>query len=215
MKTAFYIRTIVQLCIFCVLLSGCVILLRTPRVKTFKEKAMDKVFYITTDEERMELKNLWEDDEINTFIDSLWIKLDPEQKSAQNELRRVYEERFEFAQQHFKESVFDGWQTDRGRIYILYGPPDQIVYDNMPQDLPSNSSTYVNKRNYMFSDVMIKAMQRWMYYQPATDHKMPNVFSSNSGILEFVFVDLEGSGCYTQIYASGADELNDTRGIIR
>lgn len=52
-------------------------------------------------------------------------------------------QRFEYAQQHFKSSMRAGWRTDRGRIFIQYGPPnDMQFFYNEPDKYPYQIWTY-------------------------------------------------------------------------
>jgi GWxTD domain-containing protein len=61
-------------------------------------------------------------------IDNFWLKLNPDIASAR-ELIRVYYKRAYFANIYFS-SYKEGWKTDRGMIYIIFGPPRLLVKDS-------------------------------------------------------------------------------------
>lgn len=95
--------------------------LRNPYRKWLNED----VAYIITDEERATFRQLATDDERENFIEQFWLRRDPTPGTAENEFKEEMYRRIAYANQNFSESV-PGWQTDRGRIYIKYGPPDMI-----------------------------------------------------------------------------------------
>jgi GWxTD domain-containing protein len=60
------------------------------------------------------------------FLVGFWKNHDPDPTTPENEFKQLYEERKRIASQRFSYFNRDGWQTDRGRIFILYGVPDHI-----------------------------------------------------------------------------------------
>lgn len=92
----------------------------------YYEKWLRKdVIYIITDEEREVFESLTNDEEKERFIEQFWFRRDPDPRTAENEFKTEHYRRIAYANEHF-ESGFAGWQVDRGRIYILHGPPDEI-----------------------------------------------------------------------------------------
>ena len=85
----------------------------------------EDVVYIITDSERAEFSALGTDAEREEFIQEFWQRRDPTPGTAENEFKAEHYRRIAFANVHFAASVA-GWKTDRGRIYITYGPPDEI-----------------------------------------------------------------------------------------
>jgi GWxTD domain-containing protein len=59
------------------------------------------------------------------FVEDFWAKRDPNPETDVNEFKREFFSRIEYANERFKEGI-PGWKTDRGRIYIFFGPPDKI-----------------------------------------------------------------------------------------
>src|SRR2546423_161042 len=93
--------------------------------KAYKDWLEKDVTYIITDEERKAFKKLQTDDEREQFIESFWRRRDPNPDTDENEFREEYYERIAYANEHFASGV-PGWKTDRGRIYIMFGKPDEI-----------------------------------------------------------------------------------------
>jgi GWxTD domain-containing protein len=91
------------------------------------------VGYIITDEERSAFMRLQTDEEREQFIENFWVRRDPTPNTPQNEYRDEHYRRIAFANAQFNAGV-SGWKTDRGRIYIVYGPPDQIEDHGKIQD---------------------------------------------------------------------------------
>ena len=85
------------------------------------------VVYIIADEERTAFQRLTTDEEREEFMEQFWLRRDPTPRTAKNEYREEHYRRIAFANDRF-ETVFDrlGWQSDRGHICIVYGPPDEI-----------------------------------------------------------------------------------------
>jgi GWxTD domain-containing protein len=84
-------------------------------------------------------------DEKLRLWNDFWLKRDPTPGTPENEAKREYYRRIEYANVHFSILRKEGWLTDRGMVYITYGEPDQI--EDHPFDIDS------------------KAYQIWDYYQ--------------------------------------------------
>jgi len=59
------------------------------------------------------------------WFNRFWQEYYPAADSLNNPVREEYYRRVRYANRHFGDGM-EGWRTDRGRIYILYGPPDSI-----------------------------------------------------------------------------------------
>lgn len=81
------------------------------------------VSYIITDEERKAFKSLSNDEERESFIETFWQRRNPSPDSPENEFRDEHYRRIQYANDHFAAGK-PGWKTDRGHIYIAFGPPD-------------------------------------------------------------------------------------------
>src|SRR5690349_2844656 len=93
--------------------------------KTYKKWLDEDVRWIITDEERDAFKQLSNDEERDNFIEAFWQRRDPTPDTAENEYKEEHYRRMAYANEHFAAGI-PGWKTDRGRIYIMYGPADEI-----------------------------------------------------------------------------------------
>ncbi len=91
----------------------------------YKKWLNEDVTYIITDEERKAWKRLSTDDEREQFIEQFWLRRDPTPDTEENEYKEEHYRRIAYANERFASGI-PGWKTDRGRIYIVYGPPDEI-----------------------------------------------------------------------------------------
>ncbi|HKP36845.1 MAG TPA: GWxTD domain-containing protein [Pyrinomonadaceae bacterium] len=150
-----------------------------PELKKAYKDWLDKdVAYIITDEERKAFKKLATDDEREHFIEEFWRRRDPDPDTDENEYREEYYERIAYANEKFASGI-PGWKTDRGRIYITYGKPDEI--ESHPSGGPYQRESYEgggSTSTYPF--------ERWFYRYIA---------GVGSGV-EIEFVDPTGSGEY-------------------
>jgi len=118
--------------------------LETPWRKWLNED----VTYIITDEERKAFKNLQTDEERESFVEQFWLRRDPTPDTEENEFKEEHYRRIAYANDHYASGI-PGWRTDRGRIYIIYGPPDEIdshpaggTYERPMEEGGGETSTY-------------------------------------------------------------------------
>lgn len=90
------------------------------------EDEFEKVIYIRSQKETEQWKMLKTLDEKRKFIYVFWKERDPNPLTSINEARIKYFKMVEIANERFKESFKPGWRTDRGRIYLTYGEPNDI-----------------------------------------------------------------------------------------
>jgi GWxTD domain-containing protein len=93
--------------------------------KTYKKWLNEDVVWIITDEERAAFKQLSNDEERDNFIEAFWQRRDPTPDTEENEYKEEHYRRIAYANEHFPAGI-PGWKTDRGRIYIMYGPADEV-----------------------------------------------------------------------------------------
>ncbi len=109
------------------LLSGCRLYRLEKRLSPPYADFLSKVRYIITGKERKIFLEL-PDAEKDAFIDEFWMRRDPDPDTVENEFKLEYFDRMEEADRLFVGEGRPGWLTDRGRIYILFGPPlDRIT----------------------------------------------------------------------------------------
>src|SRR6266567_121202 len=146
--------------------------------KAYKDWLEKDVAYIITDEERKAFKKLQTDDERERFIEEFWRRRDPDPDTDENEFKEEYYERVAYANEHFASGI-PGWKSDRGRIWIMYGKPDEREthpmggqYERPSYEGGGSTSTY--------------PFETWFYRYIA---------GVGSGV-EIEFVDPTGSGEY-------------------
>jgi len=90
----------------------------------YKKWLNEDVGYIISNEERKAFKTLQTDEERDQFVEQFWLRRDPTPDTEENEYREEHYRRIAYANEHFASGI-PGWKTDRGMIYIKYGPPDE------------------------------------------------------------------------------------------
>lgn len=106
---------------------------KSPPPAQLKEEAEDyfqrwmneDVVYVISKEERAVFESLTTPEEKEQFIEQFWFQRDPDPRSVANEFKEEHYRRIAYANERFA-SGFPGWMNDRGRIYIIHGPPDEI-----------------------------------------------------------------------------------------
>jgi GWxTD domain-containing protein len=98
--------------------------LRKELMTPYRKWLNEDVFYVITDEERATFKHLQTDEEREQFIEQFWLRRDPTPDSIENEYKEEHYRRIAYANEHYASGI-PGWKTDRGRIYIQYGAPDE------------------------------------------------------------------------------------------
>ncbi|MGH9578813.1 MAG: GWxTD domain-containing protein, partial [Terriglobales bacterium] len=85
----------------------------------------EDVRWIIMDEEMSAFKQLSNDEERDQFIEQFWLRRDPTPDTVENEYKEEHYRRLAYANEHFQAGRA-GFRTDRGRIYVMFGPPDEI-----------------------------------------------------------------------------------------
>ncbi len=115
---------------------------------TYKKWLKEDVAYIITPEEVAAFKQLSNDEERDQFIENFWLRRDPTPDTPENEYKEEHYRRIAYVNEHFGAGI-PGWKTDRGRIYIIWGAPDQIeshptggTYDRPQEEGGGTTTTY-------------------------------------------------------------------------
>jgi GWxTD domain-containing protein len=108
----------------------------------------EDVRWIISDDERKAFMQLSNDEERDKFIEAFWDRRNPNPDSEDNEFKDEHYRRIEYANEHYPAGV-PGWKTDRGRIYIMYGAPDEVEshpsggsYERPMEEGGGETSTY-------------------------------------------------------------------------
>jgi GWxTD domain-containing protein len=116
------------------------------------DKAIEQMRYMAKGGEIKKMKKLEGDEKYKAFKE-FWEKLDPTPGTQQNELMEEYYRRVEIANQNFG-TFQEGWKTDRGMVYIILGPPNEVERHPFEQDSkPYEVWTYYSiNRYFLFVD---------------------------------------------------------------
>jgi len=87
--------------------------------------------YLLTRDEAKLYKSLTTDDDRRRFIDKFWKRRDQTPATMENEFRDTFWRRVQAANDLFDDTARDGWITDRGKMYILLGPPDDVMEEQV------------------------------------------------------------------------------------
>ncbi|HXO37262.1 MAG TPA: GWxTD domain-containing protein, partial [Candidatus Acidoferrum sp.] len=114
----------------------------------YKKWLDEDVRWIITDEELSAFKKLANNAERDVFIEGFWQRRDPTPDTAENEYKEEHYRRIAYANEHYASGI-PGWKTDRGRIYITYGPADEVEshpsggsYERPIEEGGGSTSTY-------------------------------------------------------------------------
>jgi GWxTD domain-containing protein len=123
----------------------------------------EEASYIITAEERKAFKSLTTNEEREMFIKQFWARRDPanpqdavlpeyptiQRGNPENAFKKEHYRRIAYVNEQYGTKTTPGWKTDRGRIYIEYGPPDEIDshpsgggYDRPPEEGGGQTTTY-------------------------------------------------------------------------
>jgi len=109
------------------------------------------------------------------FLEEFWRRRDPDPSTPENELRWEHMRRWNYVNQQFSRfQQQDGWKTDRGRVYIIYGQPDDI--ERYP------------------SDITRVAWERWHYYSLEGGSEF--IFADLSGFDNYLLIHSTAKGEY-------------------
>ncbi len=147
---------------------------REPLSAASRQWLEEVVPYIITSAEKEVFLVLKTEKQRGEFIESFWRKRDPDPSTPENEAKLEYYKRIAQANRLFSTSGLAGWRTDRGRIYILLGPPKEVQRDFGGQG--SGLSAITGPK---------ETWQYWNLPNPKLPYNM-----------EFVFVDRFGTGSF-------------------
>ncbi|MGD1010445.1 MAG: GWxTD domain-containing protein [Candidatus Aminicenantales bacterium] len=102
----------------------------------YKKWLDEEIVYIITPHERDIFLHLQTDKERDIFIEAFWKQRDPNPGTPRNEFREEHYQRLKYANDVYgRSSLLPGWKTDRGRVYIVLGPPKHVESYDQVQDV--------------------------------------------------------------------------------
>jgi GWxTD domain-containing protein len=144
----------------------------------YKQWLNEDVIYIISPEERNAFLQLDTNEEREQFIEQFWLRRSSNPDLPDNDFKDEHYRRIAYANEHFASGI-PGWKTDRGRLYIMWGPPDEIDSHPMggtwdrPMEMGGGSTTTYPWETW-----------RWRYLEGIGEN------------VEIEFVDTTGSGEY-------------------
>jgi GWxTD domain-containing protein len=160
---------------------------KEPLSEASRQWVEEVVPYIITSREKEVFLSLPTELDRGQFIESFWKKRDPSPQTPQNEFKLEYYRRIALANKFFGVGGVPGWKSDRGRVFILLGPPKEIQRDLSP----SNSALTMSQG----------PTETWQYWD------LPN--PSLPYNLEITFVDKFGTGNYMLQQSFRTDQGRD------
>jgi GWxTD domain-containing protein len=115
-------------------------------LKTDYLKAVEQLRYIASPEEMEELKKAKEEERLKKWTE-FWKSKDPTPGTPENELMNEYFRRIKYANLNFSVSNKKGYLTDMGRIYVIYGHPDEVERYPFEMDKKPSVTWYYYKNN--------------------------------------------------------------------
>ena len=138
--------------------------------------------------------------------DKFWKDHDPTPDTPENEFQDIYIKLVEFANNHFKEALLSGALSDRGRILIVYGPPDEVVEEPIYMDYMTD-----NVYDNITHRTEVKSVIVWYYDKPANQRYTYEFTGRVYSSMFFKFGDMEGYGTYSLIDTNVDEEIIDLR----
>jgi GWxTD domain-containing protein len=115
---------------------------------SYRQWLSEDVTYIISPEERNAFLQLDTNEEREQFIEQFWLRRSSNPDLPENDFKEEHYRRIAYANEHFASGI-PGWKTDRGRMYIMWGPADEVeshptggTYDRPMQEGGGSTSTY-------------------------------------------------------------------------
>jgi len=114
----------------------------------YRQWLTEDVTYIISPDERNAFLQLDTNEEREQFIEQFWLRRSSNPDLPENDFKEEHYRRIAYANEHYASGI-PGWKTDRGRMYIMWGPPDEIeshptggTYDRPMEEGGGSTSTY-------------------------------------------------------------------------
>src|SRR5258707_3189678 len=114
----------------------------------YKQWLNEDVVYIISPEERQAFLQLDTNEEREQFIEQFWLRRSSNPDLPDKDFKEEHYRRIAYANEHFASGI-PGWKTDRGRMYIMWGPADEVeshptsgTYDRPMEEGGGSTTTY-------------------------------------------------------------------------
>ena len=96
---------------------------RESKLKPYDKWLKEDVVHIITPEEKGVFEKLTAEEEKENFVEQFWRRRDSDPTTSANEYKEEHYRRIAYVNEQFRDAGIPGWKTDRGRVYIVFGPP--------------------------------------------------------------------------------------------
>ena len=114
----------------------------------YKQWLNEDVVYIISPAERQSFLQLETNEEREQFIEQFWLRRSATPDLPDNDFKEEHYRRIAYANEHYASGI-PGWKTDRGRMYIMWGPADEVeshptggTYDRPMDEGGGSTTTY-------------------------------------------------------------------------
>jgi GWxTD domain-containing protein len=114
----------------------------------YRQWLEEDVVYIIAPEERQAFLQLETNEEREQFIEQFWLRRSSDPDLPDNDFKEEHYRRIAYANEHYASGI-PGWKTDRGRMYIIWGPADEVeshptggTYDRPMEEGGGSTTTY-------------------------------------------------------------------------
>ena len=114
----------------------------------YKQWLNEDVVYIITPAERTTFLQLGTNEEREQFIEQFWLRRSSNPDLPENDFKEEHYRRIAYANEHYASGI-PGWKTDRGKMYIIWGPADEVeshptggTYDRPMEEGGGSTTTY-------------------------------------------------------------------------
>ena len=112
-------------------------------------KAIEQLRFAASSGEMKELKEAPEEERLERWL-AFWKSKDPTPGTPENELRDEYYRRLKYVNQNLSVRTREGWETDMGRVYMIYGHPDDVEKHPFDREVRAFQRWYYYKENRVF-----------------------------------------------------------------
>lgn len=179
-------------------------------------------YFMTRDEEKR-FHNLATPELRQQFIDAFWEIRDPDPATVENEFRDEIEERFDFVNRYLREANRPGWDTARGMIYLVLGPPDSLTAGSVPypsadprnRDSRSDTTSGVIVWSYPLMNIYVYLVDRQGFgvYELDMIRTSPRLLTLlKAGKTRFI---REGAGAAEEPFLDFKADIDPARGALR
>ncbi|MBN1997959.1 GWxTD domain-containing protein [candidate division KSB1 bacterium] len=158
-----------------------------------RQQAVDELSYILSSDEAENMLQAQDSTQLKELVDGFWSKNDTTPGTPENEYRDEYEQRIKSL-----HAMNIHPRSDRGRVLLLFGPPDDIIHEPYTAIMLGMTQT-------------IHSIEIWLYDEPAGPNRVPDLFLLQyPGQKKYIFADF-GYNDYTKIFSTEPGEVVDPR----